>query len=196
MSELNLQAQAQKYFGFLVTNRGYRCIDSNPYRISLESPQAFIDIAFDGRRSYELELSIGKKKVTREGCAAYTLSEVLRLKKAPEAKRLSLVQVTTIEALSSFLKAFADALSTYGSDLIDGDEESFLRLEEQRYSEVAAYALERDLRIARNQADEAWRRKDYAAVIKAFDPVRAALTPAEVKKLELAEAKEAPDSGT
>jgi len=112
---------------------------------------------------------------------------MLRFRRAPEAGRFSLVQVTSNDALASFVAQFAQMLRKYGESFVAGSEQSFAELAEQRRREVQTYALERDLRIARAEAETAWRKKDYPAVVKALKPLRAALTAAEVGKLEFAE---------
>lgn len=187
MPDLGLQAQAERHFGFLVSEKGYRCTESTPYRVRFESPTAFIELVFDGDRSYELGLLVGKTGVAGSGNHPFSIDEILRLRRAPEAERFSLVQVTSSEALASFVAQLAQMLRSHGTDFVTGNERSFSELAEQRRREVQNYALERDLRAARAEAEAAWRGKDYASVVKALKPLRAALTVTEVGKLEFAE---------
>lgn len=194
MPDLGLQTQAEQHFGFLVSENGYRCTQSTPYRVRFESPTTFIDLVYDGNRSFELGLLVGKTGVNISGNPPFSIDEILRLRRAPEAKKFSLVQVTSREVLASFVQQLAQMLRAYGGDFIAGNEQSFAELAEQRRGEVRAYALERDLRKARAEADAAWHRKDYPAVVKALKPLRSALTAAEVGKLEFAEKQSRPES--
>ena len=187
MPDLGLQTQAERHFGFLVTEKGYRRNQSTPYRVRFESPTTFVELVYDGNRSFELGLLVGEIASEVSGNPAFSIDEILRLRRAPEAKKFSLIQVTSRELLASFIEQLAQLLRTYGEDFIAGNERSFAELAEQRRKEVEAYALERDLRKARAEADNAWHRKDYPAVVKALKPLRAALTAAEVGKLEFAE---------
>lgn len=187
MPDLGLQAQAERHFGFLLLGKGYRCTESTPYRVRFDSPGAFIELVFDGNRSYELGLLVGKAGGESSGTHPYSIDEILRLKRAPEAERFSLVQVTSTEALASFVAQLAEMLRSHGTDFITGNEKSFSELAEQRRREVQNYAIERDLRAARAEAESAWRVKDYAAVVTALRPLRGALAAAEVGKLEFAE---------
>jgi hypothetical protein len=187
MPDLSLEPHARQHFDFLVSSKGYRCTASTPYGVRFESASAFVDLVFDGNRSFELDLYVGKKTRKNSQYFSYSLGEILKLRKAPEAKSMSLVSVTSERALASFVEIFARLLKNYGSDLIEGNQEGFLRLEEQRRNDSAAYAHECELRAARKRANEAWGKKDYSAVVRAFEPVRAALTPSEMKKLEIAE---------
>jgi hypothetical protein len=194
MPDLGLQTQAEQNFGFLVSENGYRCTQSTPYRVRFESPTTFIELVYDGNRSFELGLLVGKTGLNVSGNPPFSIDEILRLRRAPEAKKFSLVQVTSSEVLASFVQQLAQTLRTYGGDFIAGNEQSFADLAEQRRSEVKAYALERDLRKARAEADTAWHKKDYHGVVKALKPLRAALTAAEVGKLEFAEKHSGPDN--
>lgn len=184
MTDLGFQALAEEQFGFLVTEKGYTWAESTPSRVRFESPQVFIDLIFDAGNSYQLGLLVGRKGA--EG-PPFRIDEILRLRHAPEATSFELIQVTTGEALALWLGKLAGALRTYGDDFIAGNERSFEEVAGLRHAEVREYALERELRAARADADAAWHRKDYAAVIEAFEPVRALLTPGELAKLEFAE---------
>jgi len=184
MPDLGLSDQAQQHFGFLATEKHYRNTELTPYRVRFESPTTFVELVFDGNRSYELGLLVGK---ISSGNPPFSVDEILRLRRAPEAGTFSLVQVTTREGLATWVEKLAQVFRTYGSDFIAGNEQSFAELAEQRRKEVQDYALERDLRMARAEAEAAWRKKDYAAVVTALRPLRAALTAAEVGKLEFAE---------
>jgi hypothetical protein len=187
MPDLGLQTQAERHFGFLVTEKGYRRKQSTPYRVRFESPVTFVELVYDGNRSFELGLLVGEIGSEASGNPPFSIDEILRLRRAPEAKKFSLIQVTSSELLASFIEQLAQLLRAYGEDFIAGNEQSFAELAEQRRKEVETYALERDLRKARAEADNAWHRKDYLAVVKALKPLRAALTAAEVGKLEFAE---------
>ena len=75
MPDLGLQAQARKHFDFLTFEKGYKCVDSTPCRVRFESPTAFIELVFDGDRSYELGLLIGK---TGSKNPPFSIGDILR----------------------------------------------------------------------------------------------------------------------
>jgi len=194
MPDLGLQTQTERHFGFLVSEKGYKCTQSTPYQVRFDSPTTFIELVYDGNRSFELGLLVGKNGSETDAIPPFSIDEILRLRRAPEAKQFSLVQVTSGEVLASFVQQLAQMLITYGADFIAGNKHSFAELAEQRSSEVKAYALERNLRKARAEADTAWHKKDYPGVVRALKPLRAALTAAEVGKLEFAEKHSGPDN--
>lgn len=187
MPDLGLQAQAERHFGFLVAENGFHCIESTPYRVRFQSPSTFVELVFDGNRSYELGLLVGKASSAGTGNPPFSIDEILRLRGAEEAGRLSLIQVTSSEAMASFVAQLAQVLRSYASDFLAGNENSFAELAEQRQKEIKAYAIERDLRMARAEAEKAWRNKDYSTVVRVLSPLRAGLTATEVGKLEFAE---------
>jgi hypothetical protein len=184
MADLGLQAQAALHFGFLVSDKGYKCTESNPYRVRFESSTTFVEIVFDGNRSYELGLLVGKTASDSRGEPPFSIDEILRLRRAPEAERFSLVQVTTSKALAASTKELARLLRAHGSEFVAGNKMSFAALRRQRHTEVKRYAFERGLRSARAEAEAAWLSKDYAAVIRALEPFGTALTESEIKKLD------------
>jgi hypothetical protein len=189
MPDLGLQYQAEKHFGFLVSDKGYKCIESTPYRVRFQSPTAFVELVFDGNRSYELGLLVGEIGSENCGNAAFSIDEILRYCRTSESKRFSLVQVTSRETLASFVEQLSQLLRIYGADFLTGKKNCFAELAEQRRKESENYTFERDLRMARTKAEAAWHRKDYATVVKALEPFRAALTASEVGRLDFAEKK-------
>jgi hypothetical protein len=63
----------------------------------------------------------------------------------------------------------------------------FERLRKDRESWVRDYAQKVNLTQKRRELEEAWRAKDYVRVVTLLRPLRDALTPSELKKLEYAE---------
>lgn len=151
-----------------------------------ESRTVFVELVFDGERSFELRLFVGKGDAYSP---PFSIDEILRFRGAPDAASFSLIQITTSLAMARWVQKLADALRTYGSDLLAGNSTSFAELANCRRKGARTYALREHLRAARADSDAAWRRKDYATVVKALKPLRAALTAAEVGKLEYAESR-------
>lgn len=87
MPDLGLQTQAEQHFGFLVSENGYQCTQSTPYRVRFESPTTFIELVYDGDRSFELGLLVGRTGLNVNGNPPFSIDEILRLRRAPEAKK-------------------------------------------------------------------------------------------------------------
>lgn len=186
MPDLGLKAHAERSFGFLLLERDYKCTESSPYRVRFESATVFVELVFDGDRSYELGLLVGKGDAYSP---PFSIDEILRLRRAPDAALFSLIQVTTDEAMAMWVQKLAEALRTHGGDFIARDSTSLAELADHRSKDARTHALELNLRAARADADAAWRKKDYWTVVKSLKPLRAALTAAEVGKLEYAESQ-------
>ena len=77
----------------------------------------------------------------------------------------------------------ASQLSQYGSDFLSNDLFAYKRLSDQRELECNDYELQTKLSYIRNDAQTAWKNKDYKQIIALFDPVKDVLSDAELKKL-------------
>jgi len=170
---------ARKYFSFLETSFGF-VLHAGESILRYETQNVYVLIGYDSNRSYELSIDLGRRSSTKE--PPFNFGEILRSVKAPEMVPFS-YQASSEEVLERCLEKLAQSLWKYGADFLRNDTAAFLRLAEFRQREGAAYALSRDLRLARTQAEAAWVRKDYAKVIRALEALEAHLTPAEMNRL-------------
>ncbi len=183
-SILKFQTLTEEAFAFLETSLGFKRHLVAEGLLRYETEDVFVVVSYDARRSLELSLDLGQKNAAVE--RPFNFGEVLRSVKAPEDVPSS-YQVTSEEMLKRFLNKLAETLRRYGASLLQNDATAFAQLSRLRERECEQYSLERELRKARADADNAWHRKDYPAVVKALKPLRAALTATEVGKLEFAE---------
>jgi hypothetical protein len=184
MPFLKFEMLAKEAFAFLEQNFGFKRRSVSEDVLRYETDDVFVIVSYDARRSYELSLDIGQKNVAVE--RAFNFGEALRSVKAPENVPSS-YQVASGEDLQKFLKKLAETLQQYGMSFLRNDPAAFMQLSQLRKRECNQYALERDLRTARVEAETGWHKKDYPAVVKALKPLRAALTATEVGKLDFAE---------
>jgi hypothetical protein len=155
MTDRGLHSQVERHFGFLVSENGYKCVESGPSRVRFESLTTYSNLVFDGTRAYELDLRVGRTAITDRRTPEFSIAEILRLRGAPEAAQFSLIVVRSNEDLASSVAQLARLLQCYGGEFIRGDDKSFAELAAQRQEEVKAYALERHLRTVRFKADSA-----------------------------------------
>lgn len=184
MKDVGLQALVDRHFGFLVSDMGFTKTERTPCRVRFESPAVFVEMVFDGHRSYELCLWIGQ---LGSQAPPFSIDEILRLRGAPDASSFSLVQVKTEAVAAAWLEKLAGALRLYGREFLAGNTKCFEEISEMRRREVQGYALDRELRSARAKAEAAWLSKDYAGVVQALQPLRGVLTPAEMAKVKYAQ---------
>jgi hypothetical protein len=85
------------------------------------------------------------------------------------------------------LKELSLLLKRYGRSALDGDPQLFASLEGERKLWSEEYALDVLTEQLRPQADEAFRQKDYSKAAELYSRIRERLSPAELKKLSIAE---------
>ena len=189
--DLGLKKIATKEFAFLESEYGLKCVKASPWLVRYQSKLIFIDIRFDGERSYELGCEIGRNDNLRGSLEGpFNIGEVARSKGYSEIDVVTFFQVTSRKSLEKFVKELANYLISYAQDLLDGSEERFNRVADFREKECDEYALERDLSYMRNQLDDAWKNKNYKKVIELLEPIESNLKQPELKKLSLALKKE------
>ena len=181
MSKQNFQILATEAFAFLESNFGFKLQLLAKDSVRYETEDVFVLISYDSQRSYELSLSLGQINSTTG--QSFNFGEVLRSVKAPNDVATS-YQVSSAPALGLFLKRLAMVLQTYCTAFLKNNVIAFAQLAQLRERECKEYALERNLRAARAKVEIAWRSKNFEAVVSAFEPLRAALTAAEIGKLE------------
>ena len=185
--DLGLKTIATKEFNFLDSEYGFKCVKSGPWLVRYRSKLVFIDIRFDGERSYELGCEIGRNDDLRGSLIIpFNLGEIIRSKGHSEKDIKSFFQVTNSESLKKFVKELANQLKTYAHDLLAGSNESFNRVADFRGKECEEYALETELKHMRSQLDITWQKKNYKRVIELLTPLKKNLDQSELKKLNYA----------
>ena len=169
---------------FLEQDLGFRLHSAAANLLRYETKNVFVVVSYDAQRSFELSLNLGQKTGAVE--RSFNFGEVLRSVEAPK-NVASAYQVTSDEALNEFLNKLAKNLQQYGMSFLQNSPAAFVRISQLRERECEQYALDRDLRKARVEAETAWQKKDYPVVVKALKPFRAALTATEVEKLDFAQ---------
>lgn len=181
-SVLRFAEEVKDCFSFLEA-LGFRRVRSEPTFVRFESPRANINV-YHGRRSFEIGLEIESASSPTD---AYSFPEILRLVDRNQGDQYKYYATHTAQGVTEGVGKLAELFQRCIAAGILNDKQLFSRLKVQQKEIAAKYALEVELRQARRQSESAWHRKDYAAVVKALKPLRAALTATEVRKLEFAE---------
>lgn len=105
-------------------------------------------------------------------------------KDLPEARQP--FQVSEQERLRPFLKRLADDVRKHASEALTGDRMYYRRLSEYRSRQARTFMEDMQLRQVRAKADEAWGHRNYPQVIEQYESIQALLSPAELKRLEIA----------
>ena len=182
-SYLKFEEKVRKAFEFL-NELGFYEVEALPTLVRYQKGGVEVDV-YHGRQSYEIGAG-----VTAFG-TRYSISEIIRAIDPKAAKHFHYAATTTPEGLISGLEELSMLMKQYGRAAIDGDSQFFSMLENQRKVWAEEYALDVLAEQLRPQADEAFRQGDYSKAADLYSRIRKRLSPAEIKKLSLAEERQA-----
>ncbi len=176
---LNFAEEVRQAFAFL-GELGFSEIEALPTLVRYRKGNVEIDV-YHGRQSYEIGLGI-----TAFG-TRYAISEIIRHIDSETAKSYRYAAATTPVGVVACLKELSLLLKRYGRSALDGDPKLFSSLEGERKLWSEEYALDVLTEQLRPQANEAFRRKDYSKAAELYSRIKERLSPAELKKLSIAE---------
>jgi hypothetical protein len=136
---------------------------------------------FHGPRSHELGFEI-----EREG-ERFDISEIIALSVPSAADRYRNPMVRTPSAVNTFLQQLADFVRRYGERALRNDPAFYEVLRQQHKVSVEQYWLDMRCSQIRPKAEAAFREGRYREAAELNREIRAGLTPAETKKLAIAE---------
>ncbi len=178
-SHLHFERKVRSAFTFL-EDLGFVEVEALPTLVRYGKDCVEVDV-YHGRQSYEVGAG-----VTGFG-TRYAMSEIIRASDPEVAKGYRNTVATTPERVAAGLEELSSLLKCYGTAALQGDSQFFSVLEKKRKQWSEEYALDVLADLLRPQADEAFRRGDYLTAAELFGRIRTRLSPAETKKLALAE---------
>ncbi len=177
-----------RYFGPLAVQHGLPCVSSTPEIVRFANEELFLQVRFSASGSFEVGVEIGEVPASADQSERpFNLAEVLRLHASPDAAYVERLQASRPDVLTGAIERLSVLTEKYALGLLDGVASDFMKLGKFRDKECAEYALSRDLRYAREDAEKAWENKDYFAVVEAYMPFEPALTEVERRRLAFAE---------
>lgn len=184
--DLGFETIAKSAFVFLENKYGFLCVETGPWKVAYRSPNVFVTARFDGNRSYEIGLELGRiDNYAGSLDVPYNLGELLRTE--GQSNEVTSYQVTTTEALRKYTFRLASLLREHGHSFLIGDDLAFCRVAELRNTESLNYAMENELRQTRVSLEDAWRKKEYLRIVELLSPLQEWLEPSELKKLQYAQ---------
>lgn len=185
MDDLTFKNCALKEFNFLVNEYGFRCIKSDTYYLRYESNIVFVELHYDGQRSFEMDFSIGLLDDLYEGRERpFYLVELIKLLAPNDDDDYRLMQASTPEKISHLLPKLANLVKIYAKEFLSGNKTRFKDLSDFRENRCNQYAMEKTLKDLRVAVQKAWEDEDYARVIELYEPVKKHITQSERKKLK------------
>jgi hypothetical protein len=183
--ELGFAEAVAGEFAFL-EEKGFRRTRSSATLVRYESERVFVNV-YHGRASYELNVEIGLRTASPdEPERPFSIAEIIELRRGQHEKGFTPPQSTMPEGMQEFVSQLASMVERDAEPSLTGDALFFEQLSRFRVEKSDAYLRELKLKNARRAANAAWHDKDYARVIELYEPLQAALTPAELKKLAYA----------
>ena len=183
---LGFSSEVLSSFYFLIKDYNFKCVKANTTFVRYESKFLFI-IIYHGRRSYELEVEIGKleenQNIPENG---YTIGEVMELFDVRKDFKFTFFQASCKSQVQILVRELADYVRSYATPILDGDFEILEKLRNFRQVKSDAYIRQMNLRNIREMAEVAWRQKDYAKYVDLYNSVKDDLTLIEEKKLHYA----------
>lgn len=183
-SGLRFAELVQKHFAFLEA-QGFRRVRSEPTFVRFESRSLFINI-YHGRSSFEIGAELGRREDSEDEKQPYPMSALLGVAGVPTAKEYRDYATHTPDGVNEGLGKLAELFRDHVSPNLQ-TAGLFQLLKQQRQTWASDFADGVNLRQARRKLDAAWHAKDYAEVVALLRPLRDALTPTELHKLEYAE---------
>jgi hypothetical protein len=116
----------------------------------------------------------------------YSISEIVRVAEPEEFNNFRYPMTTTEAGVVAGLERLSRLLERYGSKALEGDQEHYLALDEQRQQWAEEFALDVLVEQLRPKANEAFRQKDYLSAVELYSRIEERLSPAELKKLGIA----------
>lgn len=182
-SALHFARKVQGAFGFLA-DAGFALVEALPTLVRYRKGDVEVDI-YHGRQSYEIGGG-----VTLAG-TRYAMSEIIRTVEPEVAKGYRNAVATTAEGIAAGLEELASLMQLYGLGTLSGEQQFVALLEQQRKQWAEGYALDVLAAQLRPQAEDAFRRGDYEQAAELYGRIRERLSPAEAKKLSLAQERRA-----
>jgi hypothetical protein len=183
--ELGFPKAVIREFNFL-EEKGFRSTQKNVTLVRYESERVFINV-YHGRASYELNVEIGLRPASAEERERpFSISEIIELISGQREGEFTPPQSNTPEGVRKFVSQLASMVEKYAEPALAGDCLFFDQLSMLRLEKSEAFLKELKLKAVRRAADAAWHEKDYASVIKLYEPLQENLTLAEMKKLSYA----------
>lgn len=176
---LNFEENARKAFAFLC-ELGFAEIEALPTLVRYQKDGIEVNVYY-GRQSHEIGASIiafGNR---------YPISTIIRITDPKEFDHFHYTMASTPDGVAAALEDLSLLMKHYGRKALEGDFQFFLMLERQQRMWAEDYALDVLTRQLRPQADEAFRKKDYLKATELYSRIKERLSPAELKKLNIAE---------
>lgn len=178
----------RKEFRFLETEYNFKLTETktnyNYSSVRYESKKVYVATYYCPAR-YEYDVAIG---IISDGTPSYTIGEMLSLEADFDSSpNYTFEKLTQVEITERNVSWFASILHKYGGKYLNGNLSAFEKLEENRERKAKEYTQEIINKQQRQKAEQAWKQKDYGAVVEIYKSIEDFLSRSEMKRLEYSE---------
>lgn len=183
---LCFKEEALHAFDFLTKEYDFICVRTEITFIRYESQNVFVHI-FHGRGSYEIGVEIGLLAICPSDEVYFTLADILHALGIPELPGYFAVDR---EQVQRRVRQVAELIREHMQLILHGDPSIFEHLRQSRAEWSDNYSKQIALRQVRENADRAWRARDYDQMITLYGSINMSeLTRSEARKLDYARKK-------
>jgi len=205
-SNPDFAAKARESFEFLQTQWGLVCAHAESGLVRYESDAVIVEV-FHDTRTLELGVTVGLRRLLEQAPpepdiapptigrpvvdGTYSLDDIIRYAGGGDecVPLWGSAFAASQDQMDKWLPRLAETLRQVGQPFLRGEEPAFHELGRARLRAAQLFAANEHLRTSRIRANEAWRARDYGAVIAALESMEGRLTPSEMKKLSYARDK-------
>jgi hypothetical protein len=175
-------------YGFVPEQLSNYAVSTNVIALSWHRKNVCIEIVADKYRN-EIEVFITKKMPQSATSVTISLGDLIIAQRSASVPAYSNRLGRTPDERLQSIKRMGDFLRTFGKRAIAGDDAVFLKIEEVRCRRLDDSHRKEALKIAIQVAHHAWDRGDFLEVVTALEPVSEDLSPAEIKRLNIAKSR-------
>jgi hypothetical protein len=171
-------------FGFLEKTHGFKVIKQTHNTVVYTTEVVEVSLFHDDQRSFEVGL--GLSLISRSIQLVFSFEEILQFFNVPANERPAGYSARTQIEIRRILAMISEIMTGHASKLLDGNDDDWNRIIEQRRSNCFAYAAATSLIQAKRIVDVAWASHDYKKVVSVLEGFEEKLGKAEVAKLAYA----------
>ena len=177
-SGLDFSELARERFSFL-EELGFREMRVEPTLVTYKNGEISVEV-YHGRKSYEIGFNVTYRD---HRCS---IGQILGVENPVEAKHYQNYCATTRMHVEQGLDQLAVLVKRHGTRALRADQEFLRELEASRIRWQNEFALDVRESQLRPKAAEAFQQGEYAQAVELYEQIVQRLSPAELKKLDLA----------
>ncbi len=181
---LKFNFNVRNNFQFLIDDYNFEFVKEDFTFVRYETDQLFVNI-YHGRLSYELGFECGLKSKGED--SRFRLNTILRGLIGDTHNKQTFYQASNKEAVANCLSKISDIVKKYCFSLLRAEDLAFVKVDRASADEGQELTEKYTLGFVREQAEQAWRNKEYKKVRSLYKTIEEKLSYIELKRLKYAD---------